>query len=352
MRLVIASRADPPLQLARLRARSELAELRLAELCFTLDEAAQFCNQVMDLDLQEDQVAVLAARTEGWIAGLQMAAISLRSAADPSGFIQSFSSSHRFILDYLVEEVLGGQPEEVQSFLMKTSILDRLTGSLCDAVTGLNNSQEILESLERLNLFIIPLDEERCWYRYHQLFLDLLRKRAQRQMPGEVDGWHLAASFWFEGMGDLEDAIKHALAADDFAHTAILLETAAQPILMRSEIYTFGIGPAVLKRSCTLRPDLVFLYALVLVLSGDAPPEAVESWLEGVDLDSERSAGKAGVIRGYLHFMQGEISSAVDLLQGSLAILPTEDSLFRSVAAYILSCTQVMEGNLRPAVRS
>jgi LuxR family maltose regulon positive regulatory protein len=161
MHLVIASRSDPPLQLARMRARSELTELRLADLCFTLDEATQFLNHLMNLSLPADQVAALTARAEGWIAGLQMAALSLRSAVDPAIFIQSFSGSNRFILDYLVEEVLKDQPEAIQTFLLKTSVLNRLSGSLCDSLTGLNDSQETLERLERLNLFIIPLDEER-----------------------------------------------------------------------------------------------------------------------------------------------------------------------------------------------
>ena len=185
MHLVIASRADPPVKLAQLRARSELNELRLDDLCFTTQEAEQLLNRVMTLDLRQEQVAALTTRTEGWIAGLQMAAISLRSVEDKAGFIQSFSGSNRYVLDYLVEEVLGNRSVEAQAFLMKTSVLERLTASLCDEVTGQNNSQMILEDFERDNLFIIALDEERAWYRYHQLFRDLLCKRAQQRFPRE-----------------------------------------------------------------------------------------------------------------------------------------------------------------------
>ena len=201
MHLVIASRADPPVKLAQLRAHTELNELRLADLCFTAQEAEQLLNRTMTLDLLQEQVAALTTRTEGWVAGLQMAAISLRSVEDKAGFIQSFSGSNRYILDYLVEEVLGSQSVEVQAFLMKTSVLDRLTAALCNEVTGQNNSQMILEDLERDNLFIVALDEERAWYRYHQLFRDLLCKRAQQSFPSEIEHWHRLASLWFEQHG-------------------------------------------------------------------------------------------------------------------------------------------------------
>ena len=179
MRLVIATREDPMLPLARLRARGELAELRAADLRFSPDEAADFLGRVMGLELTAEDIAALESRTEGWIAGLQLAALSMRGQKDIAGFIRSFTGSHRFVLDYLVEEVLQRQSESVQTFLLRTSILDRLCGSLCDAVLGSPSAsgQETLEYLERANLFIVPLDSERRWYRYHHLFADLLRQR-------------------------------------------------------------------------------------------------------------------------------------------------------------------------------
>lgn len=347
MHLVIASRSDPPLQLARLRARSELTELRLADLCFTLDEAAQFLRHIMNLDLQEDQVAILTARTEGWIAGLQMAALSLKGAANPSDFVRSFSGSNRFILDYLVEEVLKGQGEEVQSFLFQTSILNRLAGPLCDAITGLNNGQELLEKLERANLFIIPLDQERAWYRYHQLFLDLLRKQAQQRWPAEVTDWQQRASRWFEAQGYLEEAIEYALAARDLGRVAGLVETAAQPTLLRSEVYTFRswINRLPEAEVCA-RPDLILFQAWVLAVA-DAPDEVLEAWLKRVDVSSEAIAGKVGVIRGYRETMQGGITRAMILLQQALPRLPAEETLFRGVATWLLSLFHVLTGDFR-----
>ena len=193
MHLVIATREDPPLPLARLRARGHLTEVRAVDLRFTPFEAAEFLNQGMGLTLSAEDVSALERRTEGWIAGLQLAALSLQGQKDTTGFIRSFTGSHHFVLDYLVEEVLEQQPESIQNFLLRTSILDRMCGSLCDAVLldATVSGQETLEYLERANLFIVPLDNERRWYRYHQLFADLLRQRLQQRSassPGD-EGW-------------------------------------------------------------------------------------------------------------------------------------------------------------------
>jgi len=345
MHLIIASRSDPPLRLARLRALSELTELRLVDLYFTLDETTQFFNSIMNLSLKDDQISALNTRTEGWIAGLQMAAISLKGSNNQSNFIKSFSGSNRFILDYLVEEVLRGQPEEVQIFLLKTSILDRLAAPLCDAVTGLNNSQEILERLEHANLFIIPLDEERSWYRYHQLFLDLLRKLTQQQYPGAVAGWQIAASQWFEAQGYLEDAIEYALAARDFERSADLIEGVAQPTLLRSEIYTFrGWVNRLPEENVCVRPDLILFYAWVLVLT-DSPADNVNAWLNKVDTSSAGIASKIKLIQGYREFMQGGVTRAIPLLQQSLDSLPAGETLFRGVATWLLSLFYVTVGD-------
>lgn len=222
MHLVIASREDPPLPLARLRGRGQLTELRLADLRFTPGEAAEFLNRVMQLSLSADDIAALETRTEGWIAGLQMAAISMQGLPDAAAFIQSFTGSHRFVLDYLLEEVLQRQPVEVQSFLLRTSILDRLCGPLCEAVLEAwsASGQATLEHLERANLFIVPLDHERRWYRYHHLFGELLRQRLGK--PADHPTLHLRASRWYEENGDLEAAFDHAIAAGDFARAARL----------------------------------------------------------------------------------------------------------------------------------
>ena len=337
MHLVIASRADPPLKLAQLRARSELNELRLADLCFTPQEAEQLLNRVMTLGLIQEQVAALTTRTEGWIAGLQMAAISLRSVENKADFIQSFSGSNRYILDYLVEEVLGNQSIEVQTFLMKTSVLDRLTASLCDEVTGQNDSQRILENLERDNLFIVTLDEERAWYRYHQLFRDLLCKRAQQNFRSEIENWHRLASLWFEKHSMLDEAIEHALAAEDDERAVDLIEMCAQSTISRSEFYTFQSWVSHLAAEIVCkRPNLVLFYAWALIMT-NAPNEEVEAWLKKVDTNSEGTAIKSSVLRGYLDFLQGDIFRAIPLLQQSLDKLPPEESLFRGIATWLLS---------------
>jgi len=198
---VLASRSDPPLPLARLRAGGQLAELRAADLRFTADEASALLRESAGADLPAAAVAALAARTEGWVAGLQLAALSLAGQADPAGFVAAFSGSHRYVLDYLAEEVLDRQQEELRTFLLETSLLERLSGGLCDAVTGRDGSQAMLERVERAGLFLVPLDEVRGWWRYHHLFADLLRARLQHERPGRVVGLHRAAAAWCEEHG-------------------------------------------------------------------------------------------------------------------------------------------------------
>jgi len=232
--LVIAARSDPPLPLARLRARDQLVELRATELRFTDPEAAHFLNDVMGLHLDAGAVAALAERTEGWIAGLQMAALSMRDRADKLGFIEGFSGTNRYILDYLLEEVLASQSPEIQHFLLVTSILERLTAPLCDQVVEtfersnvntFKRSNEILEYLERSNLFLVPLDDERIWYRYHHLFADLLRAQLQKSTGDqEVTQYHLRASEWYEQSGSVLDAIYHASLASDIERIERLIE--------------------------------------------------------------------------------------------------------------------------------
>ena len=235
MHLVIATREDPPLPLARLRARGQLTELRAADLRFSFSEAADFLRQVMNIHLSDNDIADLENRTEGWIAGLQLAAVSMQGQTDTAGFIRAFTGSHRYVLDYLIEEVLQQQPEDVQSFLLRTSILDRMSGPLCDAVL-LNPSasgQETLEYLERSNLFIVPLDTERHWYRYHHLFAELLRQRlhaSSENEEGGVAGYHIRASQWYEDHGMEIEAFGHAAAANDVERAERLMECKGMPL--------------------------------------------------------------------------------------------------------------------------
>ena len=216
MHLVITTREDPNLPLARLRVRDQLTELRAADLRFTPSEAAEFLNQVMGLNLSAEDIAALEARTEGWIAGLQLAALSMQGHQDVPGFIQAFAGDHRYIVDYLVEEVLQRQPEPIRNFLLQTAILDRLNGPLCEAVTGQPGGKARLETLQRGNFFLIPLDDKRHWYRYHHLFADVLHMHLMAEQPDQVPALHRRASEWYEQNGSPADAIRHALAGRGF----------------------------------------------------------------------------------------------------------------------------------------
>ena len=223
LHVVIASRADPALPLARLRARGELVETRAAELRFTPDEAVAYLNEMMGLQLTARDVAALEGRTEGWIAALQLAALSMQGRDDVAAFIAGFAGDDRYVVDYLGEEVLQRQPERVQAFLLQTSILGRLTGPLCDAVTGQGGGKTMLEALDRGNLFLVPLDDRRRWYRYHQLFADVLHARLLDEQPGQVPDLHRRASAWYQQNGEPSEAISHALAAEDFERAADLV---------------------------------------------------------------------------------------------------------------------------------
>jgi LuxR family maltose regulon positive regulatory protein len=228
--LVISSRIDPPLPLARLRARGQITEINAADLSFTREEAVAFMKNTMELNLSDEDVAALEERTEGWIAGLQLAAISMQDRKDIPGLIQAFSGSHRDVLDFLSEEVLERQSEQMRAFLLETSILQRLTGELCDAVTDRDDGQEALERLERENLFVVALDDERRWYRYHHLFADVLQGLLKQERSDEVKELHLEAAAWYERNGWTTEAVEHALVAGDVEWTARLVEHNAQTL--------------------------------------------------------------------------------------------------------------------------
>ena len=299
MHLVITTREDPQLPLARLRARDQLTELRAADLRFTPGEAAAFLNQVMDLDLSAEEVAALENRTEGWIAGLQLAALSMRGRDDIAQFIRAFAGDNHYIVDYLVEEVLRRQPQPVRSFLLQTAILDRLNGSLCDAVTGQEDGSARLEALERGNFFVVPLDDNRHWFRYHRLFAEVLYTHLMAEQPDQVSTLHRRASAWYEQNGSADNAIRHALAAEDFARAAGLIEQAV-PAARRSrqEATMLGWIGALPDELLRARPVLSVHYAGALMMIGklegveerlrDAERRLDDSSAELVYVDEER----------------------------------------------------------------
>ncbi|TFD46978.1 helix-turn-helix transcriptional regulator [Cryobacterium frigoriphilum] len=276
LHLLVASRSDPPLPLARLRARGELTELRAADLRFTPAETSAFLTQVMHLQLEATDIAALDTRTEGWIAGLQLAALSLQGRPDTAAFVQAFTGSHRFVIDYLAEEVLQRLPEPVVDFLLQTSILDRISGDLCDAVTGQTDGASMLENLERDNLFVIPLDDRREWFRYHHLFVDVLRARMLRGGRHSPPALHGLASGWYENHDLPEEAVRHALAAADFQRAARLIEQALPVMRRQRQDVTLLEWIRRLPREILVqRPVLSLYYAWSLLLAGD---------LEGVEL--------------------------------------------------------------------
>ena len=241
MHLALITRIDPPLPLARLRARNRLTEIRADQLRFTRDEIAAFLNDVMELMLSADDLSAIEKRTEGWIAGLQLAALSMQSSKDIHGFVSAFTGSHHYVMDYLVEEVLKSQPEKLGSFLLQTSILDKMCGPLCESVLDARpeepvDGQAMLESLERMNLFVIPLDDERRWYRYHHLFADVLRKRLEQHYPDALPRLHARASQWFEQHGLLPEAIRHSLTGGDQERAIQLIEQNAPVLIMSGEL--------------------------------------------------------------------------------------------------------------------
>src|SRR5919199_1811962 len=269
LHLVLATREDPQLPLARLRVRSQLIEVRAADLRFTAGEAATFLTEVMDLDLSADHIAALEERTEGWIAGLQLAGLSMQGRTDIPGFIQAFAGDHRYIADYLIDEVLRRQSEHVRHFLLQTAILDRLSGPLCDAITGQQGGTARLEALERGNFFVVPLDDRRQWYRYHHLFGEVLAAHLRAEHPDLVATLHRRASMWYEQHGLAAEAIHHALAAADVERAADLIEVTV-PATQRSRQeatllgWLMALPDAVVRR----RPVLSAAYASTLMSTG------------------------------------------------------------------------------------
>jgi LuxR family maltose regulon positive regulatory protein len=373
MHLVIATRTDPPLPIARLRGRGLLTEVRQDDLRFTLDEAAEFLNEAMGLQLLTDDVAALASRTEGWIAGLQMAAVSMQGRDDRAAFVHAFSGSHRHVLDYLMEEVLIRQPANVQTFLLQTAILARLTAPLCDAVLGGGpgqpagrddqpspapplpgtpvSNQEILEYLDRTNLFVVPLDEERRWYRYHHLFADLLSQRLQQVQPESVPELHDRAGRWYEQQGLMAEAIGHALSAENFPRALELIERVAESAVMRSELATLqGWLEALPDELIRTRPILCVYHTWGLLLSG-SPMDVAEARLQdAVDADPDGSiAGEVLAVRALMATYQRKMRQSAELSRRALDLLPEDRLFFRSFIAGYLGYSALYSGDLAAA---
>jgi LuxR family maltose regulon positive regulatory protein len=371
LQLVVASRSDPPLPLARLRARGRLAELRERDLRFTPEEAAALLREAVGPDLPEAAVAALTARTEGWVAGLQLAGLSLRGQADPAGFVASFSGSHRFVLDFLAEEVLDRQPDEVRGFLLESSILQRLSGPLCDAVTGRADSQALLERVERANLFLVPLDEVRGWWRYHHLFADLLRMRLQQQRPDRVPELHRTAAAWSEAHGLADDAVRHALAAGDAAWAARLVERHADAVLLRSERATLERWLAALPAELVdSRPRVLLARALAALVGGRADEvadrlEAAERALAGA-AGEERFAPSVGrarsllanvratvaLERAYLAELHGDAERQIAFGRRALAQVDEGERTLDAIVRGHLGVAEWLSGRLPEAART
>ncbi len=371
MHLVIATREDPQLPLSRLRVRSQLTELRAADLRFTPSEAAEFLNQVMSLNLSAEDIASLENRTEGWIAGLQLAALSMQGHQDTTNFIQSFTGSHHFVLDYLIEEVLGQQSESIQTFLLRTSILDRLRGPLCDAVlcSPSVSGQEALEYLEHANLFIVPLDNDRRWYRYHHLFADVLRMHLMAEQPGQVSTLHRRASEWYEHNGLPSDAIRHALAAEDFERAATLVERSI-PEMRRNRqgttVRELGWLKALPDELVHFRPVLCVDYAYALFGGGE--PGGVESRLQEAERWLGTKADTAGMVvvdeeefrrlpsmiallRAAQALASSDMPEAVKNARRVLDLAPEDAHLMLGGAASVLGLAAWASGDLEAARR-
>jgi LuxR family maltose regulon positive regulatory protein len=371
MHLIIASRTDPPLPLARLRAGNLLAELRLEDLRFTSEEVDLFLNRVMGLQLAVDDVAALATRIEGWVVGLQLAALSLQGRDEEAKrrFVSSFTGSQRYILDYLVEEVLQRQPEGTQEFLLQTSILTRLTGPLCDAVTGRVDGQALLEELERANLFLIPLDEERGWYRYHQLFAEVLRLRLQQTHPDLVAELHRKAATWCASHGLIDNAVRHALAAGDAAWTARLIEQHVEEILRRGEGETLRRWVAVVPQEVVRdRPRLILAQAIAAFNAGRL--EAAEPLLDDAERalttpsePYEPSIGRQAsmlanlpvaiaLLRAALVGLRGDAERTTELVRWTLTQLTEDEQVPRFSGRWNLALADWMCGRLAEAERA
>ena len=365
LHIILLTRADPPLPLSRLRARDQLTEIRGADLRFTVDESTQFLNQVMSLGLTGEQVAALERRTEGWAAGLQLAALSMRGREDVQGFVSAFTGSNHYIVDYLTEEVLGRQPETLRQFLMKTSILERFTGSLCDALTGEEKGEEILEELDHANLFLIPLDDDRCWYRYHHLFADLLRVRLERSLPGLVSDLHRRASVWFEEQKLLLEAVSHALVGGDADRAARLVEQNVLVMIAHGQLVTLlewldALPNEVVRSHPWL--SIARAWALAYTAAYDDATKCLVDAAQALEEDADHvlSLDEADHIQGHIYaircYMLGisnkEPDQTLELARKALDLLPASDGRARGLVSVMLSVSYRQTMNFAAARES
>ncbi|MBE2224928.1 MAG: AAA family ATPase, partial [Anaerolineae bacterium] len=362
LHLIITSRADPGFPLSRLRARNQLTELRANDLRFSVEETAVFLQTVMGISLTPEQIAALEARTEGWVAGLQMAALSMQNRDDVAGFIDNFTGSHHFIMDYLLEEVLTQQSVEVQDFLLETAVLTRLCADLCDAVRQSSpTSQQILEQLETHNIFLTPLDNERRWYRYHHLFADLLRQRLQQNCAeDEIVTLHHRASVWYEENGLELDAFHHAAAAHDFERTERLIAGEGVPLYFR------GAGMATLKWLESLpttvlnaRPSLWVIVASALLAVGqhtavEQKLQAAEAALQNVEPDENTQdlVGRIASMRATLAIIQHDVETIITQSRLALTLLHPDNLFNRMAATWTLGFAYQLQGDRAAASQS
>jgi len=365
MHLVLLTRTDPALPLARLRARTQLTEVRAADLRFSVNEVAEFLNQVMHLGLTHEQITALEGRTEGWIAGLQLAALSMQRCKDIQAFVAAFTGSHHYVMDYLIEEVLKLQPKNVSDFLLQTSILDRMSGSLCEAVvqpgtTGSFDGQAMLETLDQMNLFVIPLDDNRHWYRYHHLFADVLRKRLEHQFPHLLTELHGRASKWYEENRFIAESIQQAIVAGDYDRAAQLIEENGCFLLISGEVATLLSWTDAIEFQSETRPWLAIQKAWAQALSGNLDlieptlqaPEKLLSSLEP-SVEVRTLLGTIAAARAFCANSRGNTQLAAKYAQQALELLPDCSSIsqsIRSVATSILGDASWINGNLDEAI--
>lgn len=358
MHLVILSRSDPALPLARLRARNQLHEIHSDVLRFTLEEAREFLNRVMELELSPEDITALETRTEGWITGLQLAALSMQGREDVTGFIHSFSGNHHYIVSYLVEEVFAQRPKGTLDFLLRTSILDRLCAPLCDAILEKPNSLASLEALERANLFLVPLDDQHQWFRYHQLFADILRARLQKTQPGLIPDLHRRAAAWFESSNLMEEAIKHAVAAQDFPLAARIIEKVAPRIIVSGQIRTvLGWLESLPDELMNSSPNLCLIHAAALMFTNqldaaEARLQVGERYmqsLQGKETTQQRAIrGKLEIMRANLARLYGDLENCIDHANRALELLPESEIYWRASPLVHSASAYLLDGEVGP----
>jgi LuxR family transcriptional regulator, maltose regulon positive regulatory protein len=365
--LVILTRVDPPLPLSRLRARDQLLDIRAEQLRFSQDEAAAFLNDVMGLTLSADDLSAMQTRIEGWIAGLQLVALSMQGCKDIHGFVSAFTGSHRYVIDYLVEEVLKLQPKEINTFLLQTSVLDQMSGPLCQAVIeadieGPVDGQAMLEALERMNLFVVPLDDERRWYRYHHLFADVLKKRLEQYYPDSLPRLHQRAARWFERNGFISEAIDHSLTAGDHDRAIQIIEQNGALLLIRGELNALSGWIKAIESRSQAHPWIYIIKAWLSILIGH--PERAEEMLQIADKlisnlkpDTGTRIMQGAIVTGrsYRSFINGDTTQTAIFARQALEYLTDVDLVsrsIRSIATALLGDSSLMNGALEEALHA